>query len=350
MRRGRRRNDRDHTTTATTGGTETATSPIPEGYHSVTPHLVVADLNAALQWYGTVLGAQQTELMNGPDGAPMHGEMRIGDSVVMLGPENPEHGMLSPANLEGTCGALMLYVEDVDATFAAALAGGASETMPIGDMFWGDRYGQVMDPYGHRWSLATHKFDAPHDQMGERAAAWGRAMAAGEAPPTYPDDPPATSWQPAEMHTITPSLIVSGASDLDTYIAAFGAEEVSRTLTPQGGLMHGELRFGDSVMMFSQANAEMDGYMKTPSALEGIPFNVMLYVDDADATHAQAVSAGATAIAPVQEMFWGDRWGMVSDGAGHMWSIATHVVDLTPEEIQQRMVEQFAGEGAAPAE
>lgn len=338
------------TTTSTSGSETTAVSPIPEGYHSVTAHLVVADMRAALEWYANVLGAQQTELMTAPDGSPMHGEMRIGDSVVMLGSENAEHGMRQPAALEGTCGALMVYVEDVDATFAAAIEAGATATMPVGDMFWGDRYGQVMDPYGHRWSLATHKFDAPRDQMAERGAAWGQAMAAGETPPTYTDDPPASNWQPDQMHTVTPSLVVSAPGDIDTYIAAFGAEEVSRTVTPQGTLMHAELRFGDSVVMFSQANAEMDAYMKTPSTLGGIPFNVMLYVEDADAAHAQAVSAGATSIAPVQEMFWGDRWGMVSDGAGHMWSVATHVADLSAEEIQQRMVEQFSSESAGAEE
>ena len=331
------------TTTTTTGGTEAAVSPIPEGYHSVTPHLVVADVNAALAWYASALGAQQTELVAGPDGQPMHAEMRIGDSVVMLGPENEEHGMRAPTSLEGSCGALMVYVEDVDATVAAAIEAGATAAMPVGDMFWGDRYGQITDPHGHRWGVATHKFDAPPSEMGARAAAWGQAMAAGEPSPTY-EDPPASHWQPAEMHTITPSLVVTGAADIDTYIAAFGAEEVSRTMTPQGMLMHAELRFGDSVVMFSQASAEMDGYMKTPSQLGGIPYNVMLYVEDADATHAQAVSAGATSAAPVQEMFWGDRWGVVTDGAGHMWGIATHVIDLSAEQIQQRMMEQFGGE------
>ncbi|MEM9074889.1 MAG: VOC family protein, partial [Myxococcota bacterium] len=338
--------DESQTVTAeeTTGAETAAVQPIPEGFRSVTPHLVVTDIPAAIAWYAQALGAEQTLLINGPGGTPIHGEMRIGDSVIMVGAEEPQQGARAPSSVGGTCGGLMVYVEDVDAAVARATEAGATVGMPVTDMFWGDRYGQIVDPQGHHWSLATHKFEAPMEEMGARAEAFGRAMASGEAPPTY-DDPPATSWRPENMPVVTPSLVVASAADLDLYVAAFGATEVSRTLGPGGSLMHGELRVGDTIVMFTQADPEHAPTMKTPSELGGVPMNLMLYVEDVDAAHAQAVSAGATNLAPVQDMFWGDRWGAVSDGAGHMWGIATHVADLTPEEIQQRMIEQFGGGG-----
>ena len=325
-----------------TSGTETAAvSPIPEGMHNVVPHLVVEDIDAAIAWYERALGAQRRFVLNGPDGSPMHGEIQLGDSVVMIGAEEADHGIRAPSSLGGTSGGLMVYVEDVDATHAAAVEAGATASMPVGDMFWGDRYGAVTDPFGHRWSLATHRFDSPRDQMAARAAAFGQAMAAGEPPPSYPDDPPASHWQPEGMFTVTPSLVVSGPADLDLYVAAFGAEEISRTLTPAGTLMHGELRIGDSIVMLSQADPRMEPNLKTPAELGGVPFDVMVYVEDVDAAHARAVEAGAAAVFPPTDMFWGDRWGSVRDASGHVWGIATHIADPTPEEMQQRMMEQF---------
>ena len=153
-----------------TGGD--AVASIPEGYHAITSMIVVRDLPAALAFYERALGAERTEMMPGPDGAPMHGEMRLGDSIVMLAPENEQHGNLSPQAAGGANGALMVYVEDVDAAVARATEAGAAVVMPPADMFWGDRYAIVRDPFGHRWSIAAPIEDLSPRQLRGRAAEW----------------------------------------------------------------------------------------------------------------------------------------------------------------------------------
>ena len=140
--------------------------PIPDGFHSVTPHLIVNDVGKALDWYRKALGAEETVRMPTPDGKMViHAEMKIGDSRIMLGPENPEWQTKGPTTLGGTPVTIHLYVNDVDAVFQKAVAAGAKSEAPIEDTFWGDRYGKVSDPFGHRWSIATHKRDVTPDEM-----------------------------------------------------------------------------------------------------------------------------------------------------------------------------------------
>ncbi len=145
--------------------TDTNVLPIPPGMHTVTPHLVCADANGALDWYQRAFGAVELARMPGPNGKLMHGAFRIGDSTIMLADEWPEHGSFSPIALKGSPVVIHLYLPDVDASLAQAVAAGATQTMPATDMFWGDRYGQVVDPYGHRWALATHTRDVTPDEM-----------------------------------------------------------------------------------------------------------------------------------------------------------------------------------------
>jgi PhnB protein len=147
-----------------------AVKPIPEGMHSLTPHLICDGAIDAIAFYTQAFGAVEMMRMPGPPGKLMHAMLRIGDSVLMLNDEFPEHGMLGPKALKGTPVTLHLYVEDVDASFARALAAGATVKMPVADMFWGDRYGQLEDPFGHRWSLATHKRDVSPEEMREAMA------------------------------------------------------------------------------------------------------------------------------------------------------------------------------------
>lgn len=135
--------------------------PIPEGMHSLTPHIVCRNASAAMDFYMRAFGARDDGRLTGPDGKLMHGMLWIGDSALMLVDENPEWGMHSPLSLEGSPVVLHLYVEDVDAALARAVDAGAALTMAAADMFWGDRYGQVRDPFGHRWSIATHIRDVP---------------------------------------------------------------------------------------------------------------------------------------------------------------------------------------------
>jgi PhnB protein len=145
--------------------------PIPDGYHTVTPYLVCKDAAKALEFYAKAFNAKETFRMPAPDGSVMHAEFQIGDSMIMLGEECPERGAKSPNTLGGSPVNIFLYVEDVDASFARATSAGCKTEMPPTDMFWGDRFGKLTDPFGHSWSMATHKEDVAPEEMGKRAAA-----------------------------------------------------------------------------------------------------------------------------------------------------------------------------------
>ncbi|HZO21711.1 MAG TPA: VOC family protein [Steroidobacteraceae bacterium] len=141
-----------------------STQPIPPGMHTVTPHLICDGASEAIEFYRKAFGATETSRLPGPGGKLMHASIRIGDSTVMLVDEMPQHGALGPKALKGSPVTVHLYVEDADAFAARAAAAGARVTMPVTQMFWGDRYGQIEDPFGHRWSIATHVKDvAPGD-------------------------------------------------------------------------------------------------------------------------------------------------------------------------------------------
>jgi PhnB protein len=139
--------------------------PIPEGMHTVTPHLVCDGAADALAFYAQAFGAVEQGRMEGPGGKIMHAQMTIGDSHIMLADAFPEYGSRGPLALQGTPVVIHLYVPNADATWEQALAAGAKPVMPLSDMFWGDRYGQVVDPFGHRWSIATHQRDMTPEQM-----------------------------------------------------------------------------------------------------------------------------------------------------------------------------------------
>jgi PhnB protein len=146
-----------------------AVKPIPEGYHTLTPYLAVDNAAQAIEFYKRAFGANERARMPGPDGKVAHAELEIGDSVLMLSDPFPHSTTKSPKELGGTTGSVFLYVEDVDAVFQQAVDAGATVTMAVEDMFWGDRFGSVTDPFGHAWSIATHKEDVPPEEMAERA-------------------------------------------------------------------------------------------------------------------------------------------------------------------------------------
>jgi len=129
---------------------------IPQGMHSVTPHLVCAGAAKAIEFYKQAFGAEEGARLPGPDGRLMHASVKIGDSQVMLVDEMPEWGALGPKSLKGSPVTIHLYVDDVDAVVERAVKAGAKVTMPVADQFWGDRYGKLEDPFGHHWSVATH--------------------------------------------------------------------------------------------------------------------------------------------------------------------------------------------------
>ena len=143
--------------------------PIPEGYHSVTPYLTVDDAGAAIEFYKKAFNAE--ELFRMPMGDKIgHAEIRIADSPIMLSDEWPDMGVLGPKSRGGPTASMMLYVADVDAAYAQAIKAGATEERPPENQFWGDRMGVLVDPYGHRWSLATHVEDVSPADMQERMA------------------------------------------------------------------------------------------------------------------------------------------------------------------------------------
>jgi PhnB protein len=147
-----------------------AVKHIPAGYHSVTPYLIVNDAERALDYYKKAYGASEVFRMDAPGGKIGHAEIQIGTSRVMLADENPARGAKAPTQGASTPVQLMIYVEDVDATFKRALAAGAKETQPIKNQFYGDRSGTLTDPFGHVWTIATHIEDVPADEMQRRAA------------------------------------------------------------------------------------------------------------------------------------------------------------------------------------
>jgi PhnB protein len=139
--------------------------PIPDGYHTLTPYLTVRNAVRAIEFYKQAFGAKERGVMKGPDGKVMHAELMIGDSIFMLADEFPEFGSLSPESVGGTPMGLHIYVDGVDAAFDRAVNAGAQVEMPVMDQFWGDRYGKLKDPFGHKWSIATHTKDLSADEM-----------------------------------------------------------------------------------------------------------------------------------------------------------------------------------------
>jgi PhnB protein len=146
---------------------------IPDGYHTVTPYLIVKGGGRAIDFYARAFAAVERERMQDPAGKVRHAEIEIGTSRIMLADEHPEIGALSPDTVGGSPVSLHLYVEDVDAVVARAVAAGARLTRPVADQFYGDRVGGVTDPFGHRWFIATHKEDLTSEELQRRAAQQG---------------------------------------------------------------------------------------------------------------------------------------------------------------------------------
>jgi PhnB protein len=153
---------------------KTEVKPIPEGYHSVTPYLILSGAGDAIAFYKKALGAEEVMRLADPGGKVHHAEISIGDSRVMLADEHPEIQALSPKSVGGSPVSIHLYVEDVDAAVERAVVAGAKLVRPVADQFYGDRVGGIEDPFGYRWFIATHKEDLTMDEIRRRAAAPGR--------------------------------------------------------------------------------------------------------------------------------------------------------------------------------
>ncbi|HTW32840.1 MAG TPA: VOC family protein [Candidatus Sulfotelmatobacter sp.] len=139
--------------------------PIPDGYHTLTPSFTVRNAARAIEFYKEAFGAKERGVMRAPDGKVLHAEMMIGDSIIMFADEFPDMGTLSPESIGGSSMGLHIYLDNVDEAFARAVKAGAKVEMPVMDQFWGDRYGSLKDPFGHKWSIGTHTKDLTMDEM-----------------------------------------------------------------------------------------------------------------------------------------------------------------------------------------
>jgi PhnB protein len=147
------------------------TQPIPEGYHTLTPYIAVDNASEAIDFYKRAFGAKERSRMPGPDGKIAHAELDIGDSIVMLSDPFPQSSVRPPKEIGGSSASIFMYVEDVDAVVKQATEVGAKVTMEVQDMFWGDRFGSVQDPFGHTWSVATHIEDLTPEEIAKRGQA-----------------------------------------------------------------------------------------------------------------------------------------------------------------------------------
>ena len=154
------------------------TKPIPEGFNSVVPYLAVDDAKKAIEFYKRAFGATEEGIMEGPDGSIAHCQLRIGDTVVMLSDPFPQGSLKTPKELKGTAIGLFMYVEDTDEAIQTAADAGAEITMPAEDQFWGDRFGQVRDPFGHIWQIATRIEELSTDELRRRSEEFAASMAA----------------------------------------------------------------------------------------------------------------------------------------------------------------------------
>ena len=307
--------------TAQSAQATSSVRPIPKGFHTATPFLFIRDAARAMEFYKNAFGATEVLRMQQQDGKIAHGEMKIGEALIMLGEENPATGSRSPQSLGGTSVDLHLYVEDADAWAERAVAAGAKVRVPIADQDYGERHGMLEDPFGFRWGISTPLHEERTKQVRDN------------------------------FYIPTPYLMVAGgAKAIEFYKKAFGATELMRLADPEGRINHAEIRIGDSLIMV--ADEAPDYGRRAPQSYGGVPVGTHLYVEDVDAMAKQAIGAGATVVRPVRDEFYGDRGGVFADPFGHIWGIGTHKEDVSPEELRRRaeaLGDPHAGHGAQQA-
>jgi PhnB protein len=298
-----------HSEFATSSSTEFTITEIPKPQPVFSVYLAVDNAAAAIEFYREAFGAQ--ELMRLKHGDKIgHAQLRIGTMLVMLADEYPEYGVLSPKTLGGSPVRLHLGVENVDRFVEHAVEAGASLTHPITDQFYGARSGQVTDPFGYTWIVATHKEDVPVEEMQRRLDEMTQAQTKKEDPHKH--------GRPEGFHSVTPYITVQQPAEvIDFLTKAFGAEEKFRTTGSAGG-MHAEVRIGDSMVMIGGA-----------PHIPAMPTAIHLYISDVDDAYRRALEAGATSLMEPADQPYGERSGGVEDLGGNRWYIATPFVPLT---------------------
>jgi PhnB protein len=259
----------------------TASSFIPKGYHTVTPYLVVQDAPALIDFARQVFGAEESFRAIGSAGG-IHAEVRIGDSVLMMGGGAPDlswRGQTWPT-------ALHIYVKDTDAAYERALKAGAQSIQPPADQEYGERGGSVKDQFGNHWYIATSK--------GQNYIQEG-------------------------LHTVNPYLHpLRGEPVIDFLKRGFGAEELAKYASPDGVIHHASIKIGDSVLEMGEAQGPY----------QPMPTMFYLYVPNVDAMYSRAVNAGAVSTGEPADQPYGDRTASVKDAFGNQWYIATHIRDM----------------------
>jgi PhnB protein len=278
-------------------------------------YLCVNNASAAIDFYRNAFGAKELMRLAAPDGKIGHAELQIGDAILMLSDEYPDYDALSPETIGGSPAKLHLDVEDVDAFARRAIAAGATIARPIEDKFYGDRSGQLLDPFGYTWIVATHQRDVSLEEMQKEMDAFAQQpseqrkhQGAEKVPATYKRE---------GFYSVTPYLTVEKAPELVDFVkSAFGATESFRTTGSAGGL-HCEVKIGDSMVMIGGG----PGIREMPTAIH-------LYVPDMDDAYQRALSAGATSIFEPTDQPYGERGAAVQDPTGNRWYIATTFVPL----------------------
>ena len=304
----------------------------PQHYHTASPYLTVSDAAAALDFYKRAFGATELMRLTGPGDKIGHAEIMIGNSRIMLSDEFPGFG-LSPQSLGGSPVKIHLYVEDVDALAKQAVAAGAKIIRPVEDQFYGDRSGQLADPFGHLWIVSTHQEDVSLEEIQRRVKqAPVQAQPVQEIPQAERRHSPAAA---VRRVTATPRLTYKNAAKaIEFYTKAFGAKEIFR-FEIEGKIPHAELAVGSSVLTLTEEWPE--GGRFSAETLGQSPVQVSLQVPDVDAFAARAVGAGLKALGPIRDQFYGHREGSFLDPFGYTWNILTVTEEMPVEEMHRRL-------------
>ena len=296
-------------------------TPQPAG--AFVPALCYRDATAAIEFYKRAFGATEIMRLVEPSGKLSHAELQVGNAVFMLSDEYPDYDVLSAETIGGSPIKLHLYVPDVDQFAARAVAEGATLSRPITDEFYGDRAGQLKDPFGYTWGIATHKQDVPVADMQKAVDEWATARDSQSKP-----------FKREGFHTVTPYLIVKPAVELVDFVTqAFGAVESFRATGSASGL-HCEVKIDDSTLIIGGG----PHFDTRPAAIH-------FYVPDVDEIYARAVEAGATSLAAPSDQEYGERIAAVKDIGGNEWYIAKRF-DQTPVEDLHAVTLYFHPVGA----
>ncbi len=317
------------------GRTVMASKPVaaPEAQQTATAYLTMKDAARAIEFYKQAFGATEIMRMNGPGESIGHAQIRIGNTTIMLSDELPQYGSLSAETLGGSPVRIHLQVDDVDAVAARAIAAGARVVHPVQDQFYGERSGQFRDPFGYLWMIATQKERLTPEDVKRRFDSL-HSSSSGEKPKwTLP-----VPYIRKGFHTVTPYLLVTGAAKLIAFFKeGFGAEEIFRVPSAGQGVMHAELRLGDSMLELSDATAEFPARRVMH----------ILQVDDVDASYRRALDAGGTSLMGPVEQAYGDREAGVADVVGNHWYLTERRPSdhITPD--TRTITPGFSAHGAA---